>query len=281
MRIGCAETDWWRTVNIDLKPPICYDMPGLQIAGMSACLSRCRKRSGLEAFTFTQCRVSCDELERRQKMNKTTTGRRGKYTLRWMTGTAIMIAIVLVLGHTPLGLIAMPFLRATTLHIPVIIATLYLGWEAGMICGLTFGIHSLISNLSGGSFFAAFFVNPLVSVLPRVLFPLAVYGLSRGSGKILSGFKQGRYVSCVIASALGTAIHTTMVMGMIFILYGGRIAAMMQNGLGVPDSIAEHGVGTGIAVLGFTNGLPELIVAAVIAPGIVIALDRSIGKMTK
>ena len=198
-----------------------------------------------------------------------------------MTGTALMIAVTLVLGHTPLGLIAMPFLKATTLHIPVIIATLFLGWEAGMLCGLTFGIHSLINSLQGGTFFAPFFVNPLVSVLPRIIFPLAVYALSGVASKALSGLKQGRFISCVIASALGTAIHTTLVMGMIFIIYGGRISAMMQNGLGVPDSIAEKGVGMGLAVLGFTNGVPEMIVAAVIAPVIVVALDRSIGRMTK
>ena len=198
--------------------------------------------------------------------------------IRWMTGTAMMIAVVLVLGNTPLGLIAMPFLRATTLHIPVIIAALFLGWESGMICGLAFGIHSLISNLQGGTFFAPFFVNPLVSILPRVLFPLLVYGLSKLFEQLFSSLKQGRFLSSIIASALGTAAHTTMVMGMIYLLYGSRIQAMLTNGLGVPDSIAQHGVGTGIALLGVTNGLPEMFVAMVIAPIIVMALDKSIGK---
>ena len=201
-----------------------------------------------------------------------------KFDIRWMTGTAMMIAVVLVLGNTPLGLIAMPFLRATTLHIPVIIATLFLGWESGMICGLTFGIHSLISNLQGGTFFAPFFVNPLVSILPRVLFPLIIYGLSKVFERLFSSFKQGRFLSCILSSAIGTAAHTTMVMGMIFILYGSRIQTMLTEGLGVPDSIAQHGVGMGIAVLGVTNGVPEMLVAMVIAPIIVAALDKSIGK---
>ena len=102
----------------------------------------------------------------------TTTVRKKKLTIQWMTGTAMMIALTLVLANTPLGRITMPFLTATTLHIPVIIATLVLGLEAGVLTGLTFGIHSLISNLTGASFFAPFFINPLVSVLPRVLFPV-------------------------------------------------------------------------------------------------------------
>ncbi|MBQ8092460.1 MAG: ECF transporter S component [Clostridia bacterium] len=214
-------------------------------------------------------------------MNKTVSKQK-KYTLKWITGTALMIAVTLVLGNTPLGLIAMPFLKATTLHIPVIIATLFLGWESGMLCGLTFGIHSLINNaFSGGTFFAPFFINPLVSVLPRVLFPLAVYGLGKAFGTLFSRLKQGRLLSCILASALGTAVHTAMVMGMVYVLYGGRIEAMLQGGLGVPDSIAANGVGMGILVLSVTNGVPELIVAAVIAPVIVIALDKSIGRTMK
>ena len=209
------------------------------------------------------------------KTNKTTS----RIDIRWMTGTAMMIAMVLLLGNTPIGLIAMPFLRATTLHIPVIIAALFLGWQAGMICGLTFGIHSLISNLHGGTFFAPFFVNPLVSVLPRVLFPLIVYGLSRLFERLFARWKQGRFLSSILSSALGTAAHTTMVMGMIYLLYGGQIQAMLTNGLGVPDSIASNGVGMGITVMGVSNGVPEMLVAMVIAPIIVAALDKSVGKL--
>ncbi|MBR1709249.1 MAG: ECF transporter S component [Clostridia bacterium] len=198
-----------------------------------------------------------------------------KYSLRWMTGTALMVAITLVLANTPLGLIAMPFLRATTLHIPVIIATLFLGWESGVICGLVFGISSLITSLNGGTFFAPFFVNPLVSVMPRVLFPLAVYGISGLVGRFFKKGKVGETVTYVVSSILGTMIHTTMVMGMIFILYGSRIEAMLQNGLGVPESIAKNGVGLGIAVMGVTNGLPEALVAAIIAPIVLLALNRA------
>jgi uncharacterized membrane protein len=204
-----------------------------------------------------------------------------KFTLQWMTGTALMIAITLVLANTPLGRITMPFLTATTLHIPVIISTLFLGWEAGVLTGLTFGVHSLISNLTGVSFFAPFFINPLVSVLPRVLFPLCVYGLYKVCTALLGRFSKGHAVSLVLASAAGTALHTTMVMGMIALLYGARIQSMLESGLGVPDAVASHGVYAGIAAMGVTNGVPEMIVAAVIAPVIVLALEKALGRSVK
>ena len=202
-----------------------------------------------------------------------------KLTIQWMTGTAMMVAVTLVLANTPLGLIRMPFLTATTLHIPVIIATLVLGLEAGVVTGLVFGVNSLISNLTNASFFAPFFINPLVSVLPRVLFPAAVYVIAKGVKHVTGRFSWGKAAAYICASALGTALHTAMVMGMIYLLNAQKIADMLISGAGVPQAIAERGVGMGVAVLGVTNGVPEMIVAAIIAPVIALALDKAMGRM--
>ncbi|MBQ7052061.1 MAG: ECF transporter S component [Clostridia bacterium] len=206
---------------------------------------------------------------------------RRQYSIRWMTGTAMMIALIIVLASTPLGLIRLPFLTATTLHIPVIIATLVLGLEAGVLTGLVFGVTSLITNLTGASFFAPFFINPLVSVFPRMLFPVCVFWIAQALKQLTKGFDQRRLIAYIGASALGTALHTAMVMGMIYLLNRAEIAQMIQNGAGVPQAIAEKGVGMGIAALGLANGIPEMIVAAVIAPVVTAALEKALGKMKK
>ncbi|MBR5226273.1 MAG: ECF transporter S component [Clostridia bacterium] len=210
-------------------------------------------------------------------MNRSRTKK--KQSIRWMTGTAMMVAVTLALANTPLGLIRLPFLTATTLHIPVIIATLVLGLEAGVITGIVFGVNSLISNLTNASFFAPFFINPLVSVLPRLLFPFVVYAIAKGAKKLFERFSAGKAAAYVAASAIGTAMHTTMVMGMIYLLNAQKIADMLIAGAGVPQALVERGVGVGIAVLGVTNGVPEMIVAAVIAPVVALALDKAMGRM--
>ena len=204
-----------------------------------------------------------------------------KYSIQWMTGTALMTAVILVLANTPLGMIRLPFLTATTLHIPVIIATLTLGWQAGMVTGLVFGIHSLINSLTAASFFAPFFLNPLVSVLPRVLFPLIVFAISEGVKRAASAFDSRHVIAYAASSALGTALHTVMVMGMIYLLNGQKIAQSLTSGVmtGVPELLTEHGVGLGIAALGAVNGVPEMIVAAVIAPVVALALDKAMGRI--
>ncbi|MBQ4264005.1 MAG: ECF transporter S component [Clostridia bacterium] len=205
--------------------------------------------------------------------------RKKKLTIQWMTGTAMMVALTIVLANTPLGLIRLPFLTATTLHIPVIIATLVLGLEAGVITGLVFGANSLITNLTGASFFAPFFINPLVSVLPRMVFPVCVYGIAKLLGGLLDRYDRHHVVSYVSASALGTALHTAMVMGMIYLLNHDRIAQMAAAGVGVPEAIAQRGVGAGVAALGIANGVPETLVAAVVAPAVALALDKAMGRM--
>jgi len=65
---------------------------------------------------------------------------------RWMAGVAMMAAIVVLLANTPLGLIQLPVIKATTTHIPVIIGAILLGPLAGAILGGVFGVCSMISN---------------------------------------------------------------------------------------------------------------------------------------
>ena len=69
-----------------------------------------------------------------------------KRDTRWLVGVAMMSAIVVLLANTPLGLINIPPIKATTVHIPVILGALLLGPMAGGILGGVFGICSMISN---------------------------------------------------------------------------------------------------------------------------------------
>ena len=52
--------------------------------------------------------------------------------------TALFTAILLLMGFTPLGLIDLPMIKATILHVPVIIASVLLGPCSGpSACGRT------------------------------------------------------------------------------------------------------------------------------------------------
>ena len=64
----------------------------------------------------------------------------------WMVRVALMVALVILLANTPLGMIQLPIIKATTVHIPVIIGAILLGPLAGAILGGVFGICSMLSN---------------------------------------------------------------------------------------------------------------------------------------
>ena len=46
---------------------------------------------------------------------------------RWMVSVALMAAIIIALANTPLGMIQLPIIKATTVHIPVIIGAILFG----------------------------------------------------------------------------------------------------------------------------------------------------------
>ena len=59
---------------------------------------------------------------------------------------AMLSAIILLLAFTPLGLIDLPLIKATILHVPVIIGAVLLGWRKGALLGGVFGLASLVKN---------------------------------------------------------------------------------------------------------------------------------------
>ena len=67
-----------------------------------------------------------------------------KKDTRYLTSVALMAAIVILLANTPLGMIQLPIIKATTVHIPVILGAILLGPGAGAILGAVFGLCSLI-----------------------------------------------------------------------------------------------------------------------------------------
>ena len=84
--------------------------------------------------------------------------------------TGMLVAISIILDTTPVGTIRLPTVSATIAHIPTIIGAILCGPVVGAVVGLSFGVTSLIRNLTQPTSLLSFaFINPLVSVLPRAL----------------------------------------------------------------------------------------------------------------
>lgn len=176
----------------------------------------------------------------------------------------MLSAITMVLGSTGLGFIPLPMAKATIMHIPVIIGAIIEGPLVGAIIGLIFGLFSIFQNITNPSLLSFAFINPLVSVVPRVLVGImAYYGYSLFS-------KKNTTLSVGVGAAVGSLTNTFGVLTMIYLLYAVEFASARNI-----DPATTAKVIYGIAL---TNGIPEAMVAVLIVTPIAVAIKRVLKK---
>ena len=188
-----------------------------------------------------------------------------KKDTRWLTSVALMAAVVILLANTPLGMIQLPIIKATTVHIPVILGAILLGPMAGAILGAVFGVCSLISNTVTPTLLS-FAFSPFMSMTGMSGAVKAVW-ISVGCRMmigIISGWfwilvkkcKLNHFIALPIAGFLGSMVNTDFVMGSIYVLLAREYAQARNVGV---EAVFGLVMGTVTA-----SGIPEAIAAAVL-----------------
>ncbi|MCK9233631.1 MAG: hypothetical protein RBS76_02000 [Acholeplasmatales bacterium] len=117
-------------------------------------------------------------------------------------------SIILLLSLIPnIGYITIiPGLSAVTIiHIPVLIGIIFLPFYYSLGLGLTFGISSFIAAfLYAKEPFDFVFQNPLIAIIPRVLFALVAYLIVRGLGR-LKAYKYGLLLNIIVTLIVTSA----------------------------------------------------------------------------
>ncbi len=153
-----------------------------------------------------------------------------------MVALAMMGAIVVLLANTPLGLIQLPVIKATTVHIPVILGAILLGPSAGGVLGGVFGICSLISNTIAPTLtsfaFSPFYADGLLGAVKAVWISVGcrvLIGLVSGwLWMILKKVKLPEIVALPIVGFVGSMTNTVAVMGSIYFLLAEQYAAARE-----------------------------------------------------
>lgn len=194
-----------------------------------------------------------------------------KYDTRWMVSVALMAAIVIVLANTPLGMIQLPIIKATTVHIPVILGAILLGPGAGAILGAVFGICSLVSNTMAPTLLS-FAFSPFLSTtgIPGALKAIWIsvgcrilIGVVAGWLWVLSTkIKLNQFIALPIVGFVGSIVNTVTVMGSIYFLFAQQYAEAKEVAL-----TAVFGLVMGTVT---ASGIPEAIAAAIL----VLALGK-------
>ncbi len=186
-----------------------------------------------------------------------------KKTLR-ITELGVLMALILILTFTPIGMIPLtPAVSATTVHIPTIIGSILLGPGYGAVLGAFMGIASLLRALfMPASALDPLFINPLVSVLPRIFVGLVPGLLFKAMRKFSEKGNAQKSLSIGLSAAAGTLTNTILVLSALFLIY--------------PDSLGVSSVATAvwgiISTIIAVNGLTEIISAVVISIPVVLAL---------
>ncbi len=191
---------------------------------------------------------------------------------RWMVSVALMAAIVILLANTPLGMIQLPIIKATTVHIPVIIGAVLLGPSAGAILGGVFGICSMISNTTAPTLlsfaFSPFLAEDLLGVVKSLWIAIGwriLIGVVAGWVWIgLRKLRLSPWIALPITGFVGSMVNTVFVMGSIYVLLASQYAAAKEVAL---DAVWGLIMATVTA-----SGIPEAIAAAVL----VTALGRAL-----
>ncbi len=194
-----------------------------------------------------------------------------KHDTRWMVSVALMAAIVIVLANTPLGMIQLPIIKATTVHIPVILGAILLGPGAGAILGAVFGICSLVSNTMAPTLLS-FAFSPFLSTtgIPGALKAIWIsvgcrilIGVVAGWLRVLfTKIKLNQFIALPIVGFVGSMVNTVTVMGSIYFLFAQQYAEAKEVAL-----TAVFGLVMGTVT---ASGIPEAIAAAIL----VLALGK-------
>lgn len=199
-----------------------------------------------------------------------------KHDTRWMAGLAMLAAVELVLAATGIGLIPLPVIKATTMHIPVILGAVLLGPLAGGVLGGVFGLCSMWVNTTVPGLLS-FAFSPFMSTTGLAGAVKAVW-ISVGC-RVLIGVVAGwlwialkrlrvsDYAALPIVGVAGAMTNTVMVMGSIYFLLAPQYAQVKNVGL-------EAVLGLVMATV-TASGIPEAIAAAVLVTAIGKALMRT------
>lgn len=210
------------------------------------------------------------------------------HSVRNLVLNAVFVALVLLLGLTPIGIIPLGAINVTILHIPVIIGALFLGWKSGLLLGFVFGTCSLMSamgltltppsGLASALGAANFAYLALMCYIPRLAVPMAAFFLNR----LLQRLRVQKQLSLGLSSMAGSLTNSILYLGLMSVFY--RLSGLDLEGLAQKLGLQHLSVWGLIGVIFTGAGILEAAAAFVLVPAILTALwkiEKQLGGSKK
>lgn len=194
---------------------------------------------------------------------------------KYMVTLAMLCAILVVMSMTGIGFIPLPVIKATTMHIPVIIGAIVLGPSGGAILGAVFGLCSIWANTTTPGIlsfaFSPFMTTEGFSGVVKSIWIALGCRIAFGylTGWLWRAFKKlfkKDLIALPTSAAVATIAHTLLVMGSIYILLAQQYAQA--------KNVAYSAVFGLIMGTVTASGIPEAIAAAILVTAICFALFK-------
>ena len=182
-----------------------------------------------------------------------------RQSIQRITRLGILMGLIILMTFIPnIGYIQTGVFSITTIHIPVLIGAALMGPIGGLVLGLTWGLTSYFYALTLGTIEAMIFLNPMVSIVPRVLVGLIVSYTTLALDKV----NVKEVLKYGLVAGIGTLSNTILVLSSIFIFASEGVLSFNQA------------FSTIITIIISTNGLLELFAAVIIVPAVVKAIRK-------
>lgn len=206
-------------------------------------------------------------------MNNET--KRGRYSVQDLVRISVLVAIMLLLELTGLGMIKMPGLEITLLMVPVIVGAIVMGPGAGALLGGVFGCISFWECFGRSQFGAVLLgISPLYTFLVCVPTRLLAGWLCGLAFRALHRLDRSNLWSFGAAGLIGALCNTALFMTTLCLcFYHTEFIQSFVTGFGSPNPLLFV-----VAFVG-VNGLVEGVVCLVTGAAIAKAVVYSRGKL--
>lgn len=199
---------------------------------------------------------------------------KSKYDVKYLVRLSVLVAILLFLEATGLGMIKTPGLEFTIMQVPVLIGAIVMGPMAGGILGATFGLISFWECFGRSQFGVVLLgIDPLftflVCVPTRTLMGLLCGFLFKG----LHRLDRSNLWSFGVAGLCGALINTALFMGaLVLFFYNTDFIQGLAQTFNVANPMAFVAVFVGV------QGLLEAVICTVVGAAVSKALYKAMNK---
>lgn len=191
---------------------------------------------------------------------------------------AMLIALTLLMGLTPLGTIKTAGLSISLVPIPVALAAILLGPVGGLVCGGVFGLTSSYLAITGASAFMNLLFQEMpfgalfTAIVPRLLEGLLVGLIFAGLSKIKPLKIPAYYISAICCPLLNTLLFMS---SLIMFFWKGDIIQGKTAALGAANPFMFV-----VLFVGF-NGIFEAITGCILGGSVALAVSKAVKGMSK